>query len=134
MAEPKFEKDLERLEQIVEALETGGLSLDESLKRFEEGIKLARRCEKALTDAERRIEILTKNADGELAAEPFPEPDVEQGMAPCDRVEEAPLRRKPGGAVRGGAEEGEVEVRNTGEIVGGADAGDEEDTDGELLF
>ncbi len=71
MAEPKFEKDLERLEQTVEALEAGGLSLDDALKRFEEGVKLARRCEKALTDAERKIEILTKDAQGEIVAEPF---------------------------------------------------------------
>lgn len=94
MAEPKFEKDLERLEQIVEALETGGLSLDDSLKKFEEGIKLARRCEKALTDAERRIEILTRNAEGEISAEPFPETEVEAGegpdlgIAPCERIKE----------------------------------------------
>jgi exodeoxyribonuclease VII small subunit len=73
MAEPKFEKDLEKLEQIVEALEAGGLSLDESLKRFEEGVKLARRCEKALAEAERKIEILVKNAAGEIVAEPFEE-------------------------------------------------------------
>ena len=73
MAEPKFEKDLEKLEEIVEALEAGGLSLDDSLKRFEDGIKLARRCEKALTEAERKIEILTKNAQGEIVAEPFDE-------------------------------------------------------------
>ena len=78
MAESKFEKDLEKLEQTVEALETGGLSLDESLKRFEEGIRLARRCEKALAEAEQKIEILTRNAKGELTAEPFgedPAPD-----------------------------------------------------------
>jgi exodeoxyribonuclease VII small subunit len=68
---PTFEKDLEKLEEIVTALEEGGLSLDDSLKRFEEGIALARRCEKALTEAEKRIEILTKNADGELEAKPF---------------------------------------------------------------
>jgi len=71
MAEPKFEKDLERLEKTVEALEAGGLSLDDALKRFEEGIKLARRCEKALTEAERKIEILVKKANGEVAAAPF---------------------------------------------------------------
>lgn len=75
MAEPKFEKDLERLEQIVEALEEGELSLDESLKKFEEGIKLGRRCEKALSAAEKKIEILMKNADGELEAQPFGEED-----------------------------------------------------------
>jgi len=71
MAEPKFEKDLEKLEEIVEALEAGGLSLDDSLKRFEEGIKLTSRCEKALKQAEKRIEILMKNAEGELEAQPF---------------------------------------------------------------
>lgn len=73
MAEAKFEKDLERLETIVEALEEGGLPLDDALKRFEEGIKLAQRCEKALTDAEKKIEVLVKNAEGKLEAEPFGE-------------------------------------------------------------
>ena len=71
MAEQKFEKDLEKLEKIAEALEEGDLSLDESLKRFEEGITLAKRCEKALAQAEKKIEILTKNAEGELEAQPF---------------------------------------------------------------
>lgn len=73
MAEPKFEKDLQRLEKIVEELEEGGLPLDESLKKFEEGIRLAKRCEKALGAAEKKIEILTKNAEGELEARPFGE-------------------------------------------------------------
>ena len=73
MAEPKFEKDLEKLEEIVAALEEGELSLDDAMKRFEEGIKLAKRCEKALSEAEKKIEILTKNADGELEAQPFGE-------------------------------------------------------------
>jgi len=70
---PSFEKDLEQLEEIVTALEEGGLSLDESLKQFESGIKLARRCEKALTEAEKKIETLTKNAEGELETQPFGE-------------------------------------------------------------
>lgn len=73
MAEPRFEKDLAKLEKIVAELEEGGLSLDDSLKRFEEGIKLARRCEKALAEVEQKIEVLTKNAQGELVAEPFGE-------------------------------------------------------------
>lgn len=82
MAESKFEKDLEKLEQVVEALETGGLSLDDALKRFEEGIKLARRCEKTLGEAEKKIEILTKNAQGDLAAKPFAdEEDTEDAPA-----------------------------------------------------
>lgn len=86
MAESKFEKDLERLEQVVEALEAGGLTLDESLKRFEEGVRLARRCEKALTEAERRIEILVKNAKGEISAEPF----AEEGEETPEGAAEAP--------------------------------------------
>ncbi|HRI88963.1 MAG TPA: exodeoxyribonuclease VII small subunit [Candidatus Hydrogenedentes bacterium] len=79
MAEPKFEKDLEKLEEIVAALEEGELPLDDALKRFEEGIKLAKRCEKALADAEKKIEILTKNADGKLEAQPFDEEEPETG-------------------------------------------------------
>lgn len=71
MAEPKFEKDLEKLESIVESLEEGGLPLDASIKKFEEGIKLAKRCEDALSSAEKKIEILTKNAAGEVESEPF---------------------------------------------------------------
>ena len=78
MAEPKFEKDLERLEEIVEALEGGGLALDDALKTFEEGIKLAKRCEKALVQAEKRIEVLTANEDGDLEAEPFDADSAEE--------------------------------------------------------
>jgi len=79
MAEPKFEKDLEKLEEIVAALEEGELPLDEALKRFEDGIKLAKRCEKALADAEKKIEILTKNAEGQLETQPFEEEVPEPG-------------------------------------------------------
>ena len=73
--ETSFEKNLESLEGIVSALEEGGLSLDDALKQFESGITLARRCEKALSEAEKKIEILTQNAEGELEAEPFDEND-----------------------------------------------------------
>ncbi len=82
MAEPKFEKDLEKLEDIVEALEEGGLPLDTSIKKFEEGIKLAKRCETALSSAEKKIEVLTKNAAGEVETEAFkcnPESEEESG-------------------------------------------------------
>ena len=82
MAEPKFEKDLEKLEEIVAALEEGELPLDDALKRFEEGIKLAKRCEKALADAEKKIEILTKNAEGNLEAQPFDEEHPESETGP----------------------------------------------------
>lgn len=72
-SEATFEQDLEALEAIVAALEEGGLSLDDALKQFESGITLARRCEKALSEAEKKIEILVKNADQELEAQPFDE-------------------------------------------------------------
>lgn len=88
MAEPKFEKDLEKLEKIVEALEEGELSLDDSLKKFEEGIMLGRRCEKALSAAEKKIEILMKNADGELEAKPFGEDEDSDASDPSDEEEE----------------------------------------------
>lgn len=78
--EASFEKDLEELERIVEALEEGGLPLDDSLKRFEQGIKLVRRCEGALGAAEKRIEILTKNANGEVEAKPFGEGEAEEAV------------------------------------------------------
>lgn len=68
-----FEQDLDALEAIVGALEEGGLSLDDALKQFEAGITLARRCEKALSEAEKKIEILVKNADGDLEPQPFDE-------------------------------------------------------------
>jgi exodeoxyribonuclease VII small subunit len=79
--ETSFEKDLESLEQIVHALEEGGLPLDVSLRRFEEGVKLVRRCEKALGAAEKRIELLTKNADGELETKPFGDAEEEGSPA-----------------------------------------------------
>ena len=67
---PKFEAALARLEEIVHALEAGNLSLDESLRVFEEGTGLLRFCTRRLEAAERRIEILMQD-DGEARAEPF---------------------------------------------------------------
>jgi len=64
---PNFETSLERLEEIVECLETGDLSLEQSLKQFEEGVSLTRACQTALTDAEQTIKVLTeKNAELQL--------------------------------------------------------------------
>lgn len=58
-----FEKQLEQLESLVTALESGDLSLEDSMKSFEQGIKLARECQQALKDAEQRVEILTRQGD-----------------------------------------------------------------------
>ncbi len=68
-----FEQSIGRLEEIVEKLEAGQVPLDESLKLFEEGVKLSRFCNTKLEEIERKIEILTKGEGGELKAEPFDE-------------------------------------------------------------
>jgi exodeoxyribonuclease VII small subunit len=73
MAEKKFEDALARLEEIVKELESGDLPLEQSLKMFEEGIKLSRICNKRLEDAERRVEILLKDKAGTIVAQPFQE-------------------------------------------------------------
>ena len=70
-SEPGFEEALERLEAIVAALEQGDQPLEESLRLFEEGIGLTRRCAAHLERARRRIDVLTRDAEGRLALEPF---------------------------------------------------------------
>lgn len=67
--EKSFEISLGELEQIVAKLEDGDLPLETSLELFEKGIKLSRECRERLTKAERRIEILMKDADGNLTVE-----------------------------------------------------------------
>ena len=69
--EKSFETSLAELEQIVTKLEDGDLPLEESLELFEKGIKLSRECRERLTKAERRIEILMKDADGEMVTKEF---------------------------------------------------------------
>jgi len=70
-AAPDFETALKRLEEIVKKLESGDLTLDASLELFEEGIQLSRLCHQKLGQAERRVEILLKNNEGEQQAVPF---------------------------------------------------------------
>ena len=70
MAKDKFEEALGRLEDIVKKMEAGDMTLEESLKAFEEGIKLARLCSRKLDEAERRVEILLKQEE-ELVVKPF---------------------------------------------------------------
>jgi exodeoxyribonuclease VII small subunit len=70
MAKEKFEEALGRLEDIVKRMEAGDMTLEESLKAFEEGIKLARLCSRKLDEAERRVEILLKQEE-ELVIKPF---------------------------------------------------------------
>ncbi len=80
--ETKFETALSRLEEIVKKLEEGDIALDDSLKLFEEGVKLARMCGGKLDAAERRIEVLMKAEDGRIEGAPFEPGDEEP---PVDR-------------------------------------------------
>lgn len=63
-----FEDALAELEEIAEKLEDGSMGLDDSIKEFEKGIKLARLCQEKLEEAERKIEILQKGENGEVAS------------------------------------------------------------------
>jgi exodeoxyribonuclease VII small subunit len=73
---PKFEECLQRLEKIVDELETGNVSLEQALKLFEEGTQLSSSCRKELEEAEGRVEILLKQ-NGKLQTEPY-EPGSER--------------------------------------------------------
>ena len=76
-AEIKFEDALKKLEKVVAELESGDLSLDDSLKRYEEGVKLAQLCSKKLDSARRKVEVLVKGGAGKLEAKPFNEKELE---------------------------------------------------------
>jgi len=65
-----FEQSLTDLETLVNKMETGDLSLDESLGAFEEGVKLTRECQKMLDEAEQKVQILSEK-NGELNSIPF---------------------------------------------------------------
>ena len=68
-----FEEAMERLEKIVEDLESGNLSLEDSVKSFEQGIELSRLCKKKLESAENRVKIIVEKAGGEFDLELFEE-------------------------------------------------------------
>jgi exodeoxyribonuclease VII small subunit len=68
-----LEKSLAQLETLVEELESGDLSLEKAMQKFEQGVKLTRHCQTALKDAEQRVEILLKSAGGEEALQEFDE-------------------------------------------------------------
>jgi exodeoxyribonuclease VII small subunit len=68
-----FEESLKQLETIVTQLERGDLPLEESIKIFEEGMKLSAQCKQELDTAESKVQILLKQRDGSMKAEPFPE-------------------------------------------------------------
>ena len=67
-----FEDSLKKLEEIVAQLERGDLSLEDSIRLFEEGTRLSTECKKQLEEAEGKVEMLMKQRDGSMKREPFP--------------------------------------------------------------
>jgi len=90
MAMPKerFEDALNKLEKIVSKLEEGDIPLEESLRLFEEGIRLSRFCNQKLDEAEKKVEILLKGKNGVLQPQPF-DPSINSGQAPSVNSGEA---------------------------------------------
>ena len=68
---PSFEESLKRLETVVDQLEKGELTLEDSLKLFEEGVNLTANCKQELDAAEGKVQMLVKQRDGSLKAEAF---------------------------------------------------------------
>ncbi len=71
-----FEKSLKKIEKIVHDLEEGNISLDDALKKYEEGIQLAKNCSKMLKDAKARVEKLVKKEDDLITEEFEPEKEI----------------------------------------------------------
>jgi exodeoxyribonuclease VII small subunit len=71
MAKVTFETAMKQLEQIVQDLETGDLSLEDSIKKFEEGIKISKFCSAKLEETEKKIKILLNDQDGNVVETPF---------------------------------------------------------------
>jgi exodeoxyribonuclease VII small subunit len=67
-----FEESLKKLDEIVGALEGGNLPLEDSIKLFEEGVQLSAVCKQELETAEGKVQMLIKQRDGSMKAEPFP--------------------------------------------------------------
>lgn len=76
MAKQTFEKAMEQLEEIVQELESVDLPLEKAIKRFEEGVQLAKFCSGKLDETEKRINILLKDQNNKVVEQPFM-PDTE---------------------------------------------------------
>lgn len=76
MAVEKFESSLKKLEDAVARLESGELSLDDSLKVFEDGVRHASICSRKLSEAQKKVELLLKSKDGSFYKEEFQADDL----------------------------------------------------------
>lgn len=72
-----FEEDLKRLQKIVDELSSGKITLGESLKKYEEGVKIAQSCSATLAEAQRKVELLMKK-DGKVSLEKFDDTQTEE--------------------------------------------------------
>src|SRR3981081_3775542 len=87
-AELNFEKAMDRLEAIVEQMETGKLPLEDLIVRYEEGMNLVKVCQERLTSAEQKIEIIARNSAGKPIVKEFePETDAKIDTQPSDQPE-----------------------------------------------
>jgi len=78
MAEIKFEEAIKKLEKIVSDLEKGELSLDDALKKYQEGIEMSRVCAQKLDSAKKKIDALSKNKKGEFELKPFEDKSIDK--------------------------------------------------------
>jgi exodeoxyribonuclease VII small subunit len=76
MSKKTFEESMKQLEQIVEELESGNLPLEKTLKKFEEGVKLSKACNKKLDEIEKKVTILMEDSNGDIKEQPFSPTDV----------------------------------------------------------
>jgi exodeoxyribonuclease VII small subunit len=84
----KFEDDLTKLEGVVEQLERGDLTLDESVRLFEEGVKLSGACKKELEQAEGRIQVLVEGKAGKMQVAEMEVDEDEEGDLEIDESED----------------------------------------------
>ena len=82
--QPSFEEALKRLEAIVQQMESGELTLEDSLGLFEEGVRLTRVCSQRLDEAEKKIEILTRDDQGRVEAKAVDLDEFQQKMGNAD--------------------------------------------------
>ncbi|MGH7829084.1 MAG: exodeoxyribonuclease VII small subunit [Candidatus Binatia bacterium] len=75
--EKKFEEALEELEKVIEQLESGELSLEDSLAAFEEGVRLVKHCNHKLNEIEKKVQLLVKDKEGKLQLKSFTDADDE---------------------------------------------------------
>jgi exodeoxyribonuclease VII small subunit len=86
-SEPSFERAMERLEAIVEEMESGKMPLEDLLVRYEEGMKLVKVCQDRLTRAEEKIEIITRDHAGKVTVKNFEAAEATGAAAATDAIE-----------------------------------------------